>query len=99
MDTAQLLLFLVVIILTLLLVVLGVQVFLILKEFKNTVSKFNKVLDDAGIITESVSTPIASLSTVLTGVKTGISIASLFKKKKRPHDFDKEKEETYGQES
>ncbi len=94
MDTAQILLFLVVIILTILLVVLGVQVFFILKEFKNTVSKVNKVLDDAGVISESVSTPIASISTVLTGVKTGITLASLFKKKKRTHA----KEEANGQE-
>lgn len=94
MDTAQILLFVVVIILTLLLVILGFQVFLILKEFKNTVSKVNKVLDDAGTITESVSTPIASISTVISGVKTGISIASLFKKKKK-----KEKTEDYGSQS
>lgn len=55
--------------------------FFILREFKNTVSKLNKVLDDAGVISESVSTPIANFSSVLTSVKTGVSILKLFQKK------------------
>jgi hypothetical protein len=97
MDTAQILLLIVVVILTVLLVALGVQVFFILREFKNTVAKLNKVLDDAGTITESVSTPIASLSTVLTGVKTGLSIAKMFKKKSARQSTGKKEEETDGQ--
>lgn len=83
MDTAQVLLLIVVVVLTFLLLILGVQVFLILREFKDTIAKLNKVLDDAGVISESVSTPIASLSTIVTGVKTGLSLASLLKKKKK----------------
>ena len=84
MDTAQILLLVVVVVLTFLLLVLGVQVFFILKEFKNTIGKLNKVLDDAGMITESVSTPLLSLSSIITSVKTGLSLASLLKSKKKP---------------
>jgi len=96
MDPAQILILVVVVVLTVLLVILGLQVFAILKEFKNTVSKVNKILDAADVISESISTPIASFSTVLTGVKTGVSLLSLFKKKKKSHE---RKEESYGQES
>lgn len=82
-DPAQLALFLVIIILTILLIVLGVQVFFILRELRRTLEKANKVLDDTGNITESVSGPISSLSTLVTGLKTGASIAKFFKKKEQ----------------
>lgn len=81
-DPAQTALFLVIIVLTILLVVLGIQVFFILRELRKTIEKANKVLDDTGTITESVSRPIASLSSLTMGLKTGASIAGLFGKKK-----------------
>lgn len=82
-DPAQLILFLVIVILTILLVVLGVQVFFILRGLRSTIEKANKVLDDTGNITESVSGPISSLSTLVTGLKTGATIAKYFKKKEQ----------------
>jgi hypothetical protein len=83
-DPAQAVLFLVIIVLAILLLVLGIQVFFILRELRQTVAKANKVLDDTGLITESVSGPIATLSTLAMGIKTGVNFASLlnFKKKK-----------------
>lgn len=80
MDPAQTVLFLVVIILTVLLIVLGIQVFFILKELRRTIAKTNKVLDEAGQITESVSAPLSSISALTMGLKTGASLAGLFKK-------------------
>jgi len=85
-DPAQLALFIIIIVLAILLVVLGIQVFFILRELRNTVSKANKVLDDTGVITESVSGPVSSLSSVMMGIKTGASVASLFKKKREKKD-------------
>lgn len=79
-DPAQILLLLVVIILTVLLVVLGIQVYLILKDFRKTLEKANKVLDNTGDITESVSAPINSFSSILMGLKAGSFIANLMKK-------------------
>ena len=52
--------------------VLGVQVFLILRDVRSTIAKANKVLDDASHITETVSGPVSSLASVLMGVKTGL---------------------------
>ena len=80
MDPAQTALFLVIIVLTILLIVLGVQVFFILKELRRTIAKTNKVLDEAGAITESVSGPLSSISSLAMGLKTGASLAGLFKK-------------------
>lgn len=83
-DPAQTALFLVIIVLTILLLVLGVQVFFILRGLRETIDKANKVLDDTGVITESVSGPISNLSSLATGIKTGAAIAQLFKKRTMP---------------
>lgn len=82
-DTAQAVLLLVVVVLTILLLVLGIQIFFILRELRETVSKANKVLDNTGTITESVSGPISSLSNLASGIKTGVSIAKFIKGKKK----------------
>lgn len=76
-DPAQAALFLVIIILTVLLVILGIQVYFILRALRITIFKANKILEDAGSITESVSKPISSLSTLAMGLKTGASIAKI----------------------
>jgi len=85
MDTAQTLLLIVVIVLSFILLILGVQIFFILREFRKTVSKVNKVLDDTGSITQSVSAPIASLSNVLTSVKLGSALVKILQRKKTKH--------------
>jgi hypothetical protein len=43
----------------------------------------NKVLDYTETITESVSKPIASLSTLAMGLKTGATIAKIFQGDKK----------------
>ena len=70
-DTVQLILLLVIVVLTVLLVVLGIQVFYILKDLRNTLSKANRVLDNAGSSSENVSVPIATFSTLVSGLKAG----------------------------
>lgn len=82
-DTAQAVLLFVLLVLTVLVLVLGIQVFFILRELKQTVTKANKVLDDAGLITESVSGPLTSLSSLASGVKTGALLAGLLRRKKK----------------
>lgn len=74
-DAAEAVLFFILVILTTLLIILGIQVYFILREFRKTVSKANKVLDDTSVITESVSGPITSLSTIKAGtLLAGIKI-------------------------
>lgn len=80
MDSAQIILIIVIIFLAVLLFVLGIQVFFILKEFRKTVFKANKVLDNTSVITQSVSAPISSLSSIATGIKTGAAFINIFKK-------------------
>jgi len=82
-DPAQTVLLLVIVVLAILLLVLGIQVFFILRELKQTVAKANKVLDDTGVITESVSGPISTLSTLAMGLKTGATFANILNLRKK----------------
>ena len=89
-DPAQTALFLVIIALTILLLILGIQVFFILRELRKTIDKANKVLDDTGVITESVSKPISNMSSLTMGLKTGATIARILqggkKKEEKKHE-------------
>lgn len=93
MDSAQIILIIVITLLTIILAVLGVQVFFILREFRKTVLKANKVLDNTNVITQSVSAPISSLSSIATGIKTGATFINLFRKILSDKDDRKKKRE------
>ena len=91
-DPAQTILFLVIIVLSVLLVILGIQTFFVLKELRSTLSKANKVLEDAGEITKSISAPVSTVSSLLTGLKAGSLFANLLKKADLIHTEKGDKE-------
>ena len=72
--------------LTLLLVIIGIQISLILKEFRLSIQKTNKMLDDAGKVTETVSTGVENMSGFMNGIRTGISMITSLKKKGEHHE-------------
>lgn len=82
MDVTQVLLVFVVVTLTILLVLIGIQVFNILAEIRKSLAKVNKMLEDAGTVTGNVSKTISGASGMLDGLKTGLSLVSVFGKKK-----------------
>lgn len=84
-DITQILLTIVVTVLTLLLTVVGIQIIYILREFRKTIKKMNKILDDSGLISETVSKQISSFSGLITGITSGLSILNFFKRKNPPH--------------
>ena len=90
MDTAQLLLTIVIVLLAVILIALSVQVLFILREFRKTVSKTNKILDDAGLISESISNPISNISNLTSGLKIGALIAKMLSGKKKHHEDSEE---------
>ncbi len=87
-DGTQLLLTVVIVVLTVMLSVIFVQVYFILREFRNTLTKANKVLDDTGVISESVSKPVSMFSTMVTGIKGGQMIMNLLNKGKHKKEKD-----------
>jgi len=92
-ESAQLLLIVVVITLTILLTVVGVEVFLILKEFKKSVEKINKILDDAGTISGSVAKPVSSVSSSLGSLSGIVSLLGLIFSKRKKKKEEEEKDE------
>ena len=79
-DVNQMLLAFMVLILTVILSVIGVQVYFVLREFRDTIHKVNKVLDDTGQISESVSKPISMLSAMIMGIRGSSSILKMLTK-------------------
>lgn len=61
-DPIQALMVVVVTTLTIILSIIGFQVFLILREVQQSIKKVNKMLDDMGAISGSIATPITSIS-------------------------------------
>ncbi len=86
MDPVQLTIIGVSIALTIILVIIGIQVALILTEVRQSVHKTNKMLDDAGKVTETVSTGVTRMSGLLGGIKTGISMFTSLRKKGDHHE-------------
>lgn len=94
-DPTQTLLVVVTTTLTILLVVIGVQVFLILKEVRESIKKLNKMLDDAGTISESIAKPISSLSDSISGLSGITGVLSWLvnrKRKKKKEEEEKSNE-------
>jgi len=94
LSPTQILLIIVVSVLTAVLAVIGIQVFLILREGRRSVEKVNKMLDDAGTISSAVTKPIASLFNSI-GSFSGFSgiLGWLINRKKKKQDQEEKKDE------
>lgn len=82
-DFTQFLLAVVVISLTVMLLLVGFQVYKILKELQVSITKVNKILDDTGVMTESVSKPMQAFSGFLLSIKSHSWLLTLAKILKR----------------
>jgi CHASE3 domain sensor protein len=68
----QIILVFILALLTVNLMLVGFYVITVLREFRETIKKSNEVLDDVHKVTTSVSSPISSLSGLVTGIAQGI---------------------------
>lgn len=85
-DTVQAVLLFVIVLLSILFVVLGVQVFFLLKDLRMTLRRTNKILDDVEMITQGIAEPVSNLSGFLTSSSALAAVAkifSLFRKRKK----------------
>lgn len=76
-DIIQIVLISVIVLLALILIILGVQVFFVLKDLRKTINKSNKVLDNIDLITDSISKPAASISDFFGGSSTLTTILKI----------------------
>lgn len=84
-DTVQVILISVIVLLAVLFTVLGVQVFFILRELRKTLFKTNKILDEVDALAENVSEPISFISGLLFSSKT-LGIIKKFLKHDKKED-------------
>lgn len=90
-DPTQILLIVVITVLSVVLVFIGVQVFFILREFQQSIRKVNKMLDDAGTVSEAIAKPIASLSNRITGASGVAGLLGWLIKRKKEKESKEEK--------
>ena len=78
MDGVQILIIIMILILTGIISVVGIQFFLVLKDFRITLAKVDKVLYDVSIVSEALSKP----ASLINGLISGIKLVNKFSKKK-----------------
>ncbi len=82
METTQIVIIIITSALAALMIILGIQVFYILKELRITVQKINKMLDDMGRVSGTVGDGVTNMSGFINGLKAGISALVSLKKGK-----------------
>lgn len=60
-------------------IVVGIYIVLLLKEFNQTVKKFNGIIDAIDAMVHSVQAPVTTIANVATGLTSGLKIFSAFK--------------------
>lgn len=87
-DTVQAVLLFVIVLLTILFVVLGIQVFYILKDLRQTIQKTNLLLDEVEELTSQIKQPVSAISGLissasnLSALGTVAKILTLFRRRK-----------------
>jgi len=80
MDFLQLALVLLILVLGVLLSVLGLQVFLILKDLRKSLDKLDVVLDNTVEITQDLEKPVKAVVEITQAVETGVKVAKTLTK-------------------
>lgn len=80
MDITQTVLLAVTIVLAVFLVVLGFQIYFVLKDVRKTLFKINTLFDEADQMIGRVKKPVENASGFISALATGVGIANLIKK-------------------
>lgn len=82
MEPTQILLFIVITALTVVLTLIGVQIFLLLRDIRKMFTNMNEFVTQGTIYTQKIAHSLTGFSALLTGLKAGLSVFNLFNKKK-----------------
>ena len=80
MDITQTVILAVIIALAILLVVVGFQVFFVLKDLRKTLFRLNRLFDNTDDLVGQVKKPIESAGNLFTAMTAGVGIAHLLKR-------------------
>lgn len=78
MDPLTIFLIIILTIITVLLVVVGIQVFFLVKEARFTLKKYNRILGKTDKIVTHVSDSMDEVSETVTGLKSGLKLVEAF---------------------
>lgn len=85
MDLLQIALIFLIMLLGILLSILGIEVFLILKDLKRAVEKLDKVLSEAEEVTEDMGKPVKIVASAVGAIESGVKmVKSLGNKSTKP---------------
>lgn len=91
MDSLTIFLVIIITIITILLVVVGIQVYFLIGEARVTLKKYNKVLVKTDKIVSHVSDSIDEVSDSVSGLKSGLKLVEAFahwvQKREQHHDL------------
>lgn len=82
MDTTQVVLLSIVIILAVFLVALGFQAFFVLRDLRKTLVRMNQLFDDANDLVDQVRKPIGQAGNFITALVAGAGLTHLLKRGK-----------------
>lgn len=86
MDLTQAVLLSTIVVLTIFLVVIGFQAFFTLKDLRKSLTKFNKLIEDADELVSDVKKPVNTVTSLFTALTAGAGIAHIIKKIKQLDD-------------
>lgn len=89
-DITQVLLIAVITVLTTILTIIGIQIVHILKEFRKTIEKINKIIADAGRVTEEVSDSVVEIAGITSGIRSALGVFNFFCKKRKKKEGEDE---------
>lgn len=82
MDTTQIILLAIVIVLAIFLVALGFQAFFVLRDLRKTILRLNNLFDDVDDMVDQVKRPLESAGNFLTALTAGAGLTHLLKRGK-----------------
>lgn len=86
MDPVQIVIIFISLTITVLIVVLGIQVYYILQEVRIAMTKVNQMLDDGTKVSSAMTNTVEGATGVVNGLVSGLSFLSRLNKKRRHHD-------------
>jgi len=87
-ETAQIIIIAIITVLTIILTFVGVQIILVLKEFRQTLLKVNGILKEAEHFTTKLTNSTQSISGLFVGIRTALSLLGVLKKDKDIKDHE-----------
>jgi hypothetical protein len=88
-DLTQLLLLVIIVILTTLLLVVGIQVFLLIRDLRKTLKKIDLITQEASEVSGKIKSAINSVLEMRLNIKTFSKVLSFLKEKTKDADEEK----------